>query len=65
METLRIVELLIAFILIMLGIIAIYDARKLAAKWFSFYDKNEAARWLKIVGFTISIIGIITIFLVR
>ena len=45
----------------MLGVIMIYDARKLTKKWFGFNDQNEGSKWFKIGGFILSIIGIIII----
>ena len=62
METLKMIGLLIGFIVVMLGIISIFDARKLTEKWFSFHDKNEGARWLKVGGFAITIIGVLMIY---
>ena len=65
MEMLEIVGILIGFLLIMLGVIAIYDARKLTEKWFSFFDKNEGSKWFKIGGFLISIIGVLLLFFIN
>ena len=65
METVKIVGILIGLVLIMLGVIAIYDARKLTEKFFSFYDKNTGVKWLKIGGFCISIIGALVLFFVN
>ena len=48
---------IIGTIVMMCGIILIYDARYITKKIFSFGDQNEATRALKIVGFIISIIG--------
>lgn len=48
---------IIGTIIIMLGIIFIYDARQFAKKMFSFSDQNGATLGFKIVGFIISIIG--------
>ena len=53
---------LIALIIILIGIIFIYDARKLTQKWFGFGDQNEATSGIKILGFIISIIGAIIIY---
>ncbi len=64
MEVLKIIGVLIGFILIMLGVIAIYDARRLAEKWFNFHDKNEGTKWFKIGGFLISILGTLALFFV-
>ena len=65
METIQIILTLIGFILIMLGVIAIYDARKITEKWFSFSDKNEGTKLLKIGGFLVSIIGVLLIFSIK
>ena len=53
---------LISFIIIMLGIIAIFDARKLSKKWFSFYNQNEGVKCFKIGGFIFSIIGTLILY---
>lgn len=53
--------ILIGISLVMLGVIMIYDARKLTKKWFGFNDQNEGSKWFKIGGFILSIIGIIII----
>ncbi len=48
---------IIGTIVLMIGIICIYDARQITKKIFSFGDQNEAVFALKITGFIISIIG--------
>lgn len=53
--------ILIGILIVMLGVIMIYDARKLTKKWFGFNDQNEGSKWFKIGGFILSIIGIIII----
>lgn len=63
-ETLKIFLKLIGVIIIFVGVIFIFDARKLGKKWFSFGDRNEAAKILKIIGFIVAIIGGIMIMLV-
>lgn len=63
-ETVRIVIKLIGLLIMFAGVIFIFDARKLGKKWFSFSDRNEAAKVLKIVGFIIAIIGGIIIALI-
>ena len=47
----------IGTIIIMLGIILIYDARQITKKIFSFSDQNVATFGLKVFGFVISIVG--------
>lgn len=63
MEIINIVIKIIGLIIIALGVIMIYDARKLSKKWFSFGDRNDSTRTLKIVGFIIAIIGGLVIIL--
>lgn len=63
METIKLISVIIGFILMILGTIMIYDARKLTKKWFSFHDQNEGAKWFKIGGFVLDIIGILLVFL--
>lgn len=48
---------IIGTIVIMCGIILIYDARHITKKIFSFSDQNEATRALKVLGFILSTIG--------
>ena len=62
MEILKVISALISFIVIMIGVIMIFDARKLTKKWFSFHDQNEGSKWLKIGGFVLAIIGILVLF---
>lgn len=61
-------ELVIKFItalIVLLGVILIYDARIIADKIFGFGDKNEAAGGLKILGGIIAIIGILILLFAR
>ena len=51
-------------LLILSGIIMIYDARILTKKFFSFGDQNEGASGLKILGFIITMIAGIILFIV-
>ena len=48
---------IIGVVIVMLGIILIYDARHITKKLFSFSDLNEGAFALKLIGFIMSIIG--------
>lgn len=50
---------LIALIMILIGVLFIYDARILSDKWFGFGDQNQATSGIKILGFIFSIIGTI------
>ena len=46
-----------------IGIISIYDARKLTKTLFSFQDINEGTKALKIFGLIISLIGLSIVFI--
>ena len=48
---------LIAIIMVLIGVIMIYDARILTKKFFGFGDQNEASSGLKIFGFILAVIG--------
>lgn len=56
---LKIIVNLIAVIIILIGVILIYDARIITKKMFGFGDQNEATKGLKILGWIISIIGLL------
>ncbi len=51
----------IATIIILTGVVFIYDARLLSEKWFGFGDKNQATAGIKILGFIFAIIGAVII----
>lgn len=48
---------IISLLIILFGIILIYDARIITKKFFSFGDQNEGTFGLKMIGFIFSIIG--------
>ena len=56
---------LIAVIVILIGVILVYDARIITKKMFGFGDQNEATSGLKILGWLIAIIGILIMFFTR
>lgn len=53
----------IGILLVVIGVITVYDARILTKKLFGFGDQNEATMGLKIFGFIVSIIGGIIVYL--
>ena len=56
------VKLIVRFIfllLILLGVILIYDARIITKELFGFGDQNEATSGLKILGAIICLLGIL------
>ena len=56
---------LVAVIVILIGVILVYDARTITKKMFGFGDQNEATSGLKILGWLMAIIGILIIFFTR
>ena len=54
---------LLGLIVSMSGVILVYDARPVTAKFFSFGDQNEASLGLKMIGFIITIIGAMIVYL--
>lgn len=54
---LKIILSLIASLLMLSGVILIYDARIITKKFFGFGDQNEASSGLKILGFFLLMIG--------
>lgn len=64
MKMLQIIIRLIGAVLVLLGIILIYDARIITKKFFGFGDQNEATGGLKILGFIITMIGGLIVYFV-
>lgn len=54
---LQIIIKIISILMVLGGIIMIYDARILTKKFFGFGDQNEGSSGLKIIGFILAIIG--------
>ncbi len=48
---------LLMILLILLGVILIYDARIITKRFFGFGDQNEGTLGLKMLGFFIAMIG--------
>lgn len=53
---------ILMLLLILLGVVLIYDARALTKKFFGFGDQNEGSSGLKILGFILAITGGIIIY---
>ena len=53
---------IVGLVLLMFGVIMVYDARILTQKWFGFGDQNEGAMGFKILGWIICIIGALIIY---
>ena len=48
---------LIGLIMVLIGVILIYDARIITKRFFGFGDQNEGSNGLKMIGFILAIIG--------
>ena len=53
---------IIGLLIVSGGVICVYDARVLTGIWFGFGDQNEATSGLKILGFIISILGVLIVY---
>ena len=58
----QIIIKIIGLLMILFGVILIYDARILTKNFFGFGDQNEGSSGLKILGFLVSIIGGVIIY---
>ena len=47
----------IGLVVVLAGVILIYDARPITKRIFGFGDQNEGANGLKITGFVLTVIG--------
>ena len=62
---LQLIVRLIGFIMVLIGVIMIYDARIITKRFFGFGDQNEASNGLKIIGFILAILGGLLIYLFK
>ena len=53
----QVIMRLVAVLLLLGGVVLIYDARIITKRFFGFRDQNEATSGLKILGFIIVIFG--------
>ena len=53
----QVIMRLIAVLMLLGGVVLIYDARIITKRFFGFGDQNEATSGLKILGFIIVILG--------
>lgn len=59
---LQIIFKLIGLLMVLAGVIMIYDARIITKNFFGFGDQNEGSSGLKILGFIIAIIGALIVY---
>ena len=62
---LEVVIKLVSLLIVLLGVILVYDARIITKKIFGFGDQNEATSGLKILGWLMAIIGILIMFFAK
>ncbi len=60
----NIIMRIVLLIIILSGVVLIYDARVLTKKFFSFGDQNEGTSGLKIFGFIFAVIGGVLLFFI-
>ena len=48
---------IISLLVVLIGVILIYDARILTKKFFGFGDQNEGSLGIKILGFILTFVG--------
>lgn len=65
MEIVKIIMTILGYVLLAVSAILIFDAREITEKWFSFGDRNDAVKTMKIVGFALLIIGGVIIILAK
>lgn len=53
----QVIVKLVGILMVLLGIVLIYDARIITKRFFGFGDQNDASSGLKILGFMIAIVG--------
>lgn len=58
----KIFFVLLGIIFVAVGVICIYDARKLTKKLFSFQDINEGTKYMKIFGLVVTILGLFILY---
>lgn len=59
------VLIVVLTVIIAFAVIAIYDARKIASKYFSKQDQNKVALTLKLIGFIVMAICGIVILMIK
>lgn len=52
----------IGVVVALVGVIMVFDARRLTEKLFSFGDQNEGTAGMKMIGFVFAIIGALLIY---
>ena len=65
MDIFQIIIKIIGLLMVLAGVIMIYDARIITKKFFGFGDQNEGSSGLKILGFIIAIIGAFIIYFIK
>ena len=59
----QIILRLIGVLILLIGVILVYDARVITKKMFGFGDQNEATSGFKILGELLCLVGLVIIYL--
>ena len=59
----KIAFVLIGIIFVAIGVVCVYDARILTKKFFSFQDKNEGTKYLKLFGLAMAVLGLVVVYI--
>ena len=62
---LQAIGILVGILIVLVGVIMIYDARIITKRFFGFGDQNDASSGLKILGFIITIVGGLIIYFLK
>ena len=61
----NIIGMIFGALIVMAGVVMVYDARSITARVFGFGDQNEATLGMKMIGFVFCMIGALIIYFVK
>ena len=61
----NIIGMIFGALIVMGGVVMVYDARSITARVFGFGDQNEATLGMKMIGFVFCMIGALIIYFVK
>lgn len=61
----NIIGIIFGALIVMAGVVMVYDARSITARVFGFGDQNEATLGMKMIGFVFCMIGALIIYFVK
>ena len=54
--------MILGLLVVIAGVVMVYDARPISTHFFSFGDQNEASLGLKMIGFIVTVIGALIVY---